>query len=153
MIRQIVLGITLLLVLFGCSKNQNSLLITVTSKYNLQETIAKFEKAMTEKGYVANGIINHTKRAKAENIYLRPTVAFELDNPKTFSALLTCNPSLAIDLPIRISVYSLLNGDIKLSYTHPEYWSLKHNIKDKNCISVVLSIARELNIATEAITK
>ena len=142
-----------LLVLIGCGgKGQNSLMITVDSKYDLTQTISRFEKAITEKGYTVTGTTDHTQIAKKENIYLRPTTAITVDNPKVFSALLTCNPSLAIDLPIRVSAYSLLGGDVKFSYTQPEYWSLKHNIKDKNCIAIVLEITRDFNEAIAAIT-
>jgi len=142
-----------ILVLAGCGKNQNSLMITVDSKYNLNQTISKFEKAITQKGYTVTGTIDHSLRAKAKNIYLRPTTAIVVDNPKIFSALLTCNPSLAIDLPIRVSAYSLLGGTVKFSYTQPEYWTLKHNIKDKNCMAVVLQIARDFDEAVGKISQ
>jgi len=141
-------------ILSGCGgKGKNSLMITVDSKYDIPETISKFSTAIEKKGYTISGQIDHTKRAKAENIYLKPTTALVLDNPKVFSALLTCNPSLAIDLPIRVSVYSLLGGAVKFSYTQPEYWTLKHNIKDKNCIAVVQEIARDFDEVIEVITQ
>jgi len=147
------LTLGLLLLLSGCGKGQNSLMITVDSRYDLPQTISRFEKAITKLGYRVTGTMDHTRRAKAENIYLRPTTAITVDNPKVFSALLTCNPSLAIDLPIRVSAYTLLGGAVKFSYTQPEYWSLKHNIKDKNCLAVILDIARDFNTAAEAITQ
>jgi len=149
--RNTLLLLGLLLILSGCGKGQNSLMITVDSKYNVADTMAKFSTAISKKGYHFTDSMDHTKRAKAENIYLKPTTALVLDNPKVFSALLTCNPSLAIDLPIRVSVYSLLGGAVKFSYTQPEYWTLKHNIKDKNCIAVVQKIARDFDEAVESI--
>ncbi len=139
--------------LSGCQKGQNSLLITVDSRYDIPKTTKTLSDAFSKKGYILTKTTDHTQRAKSENIYLRPTIALTFDNPKVFSALLTCNPSLATDLPIRVSIYSLLNGDVKLSYTHPEYWSLKHNIKDKNCIAVVLEVAKDLNEVASSISK
>ena len=128
-------------------------MITLDSKYDVTQTVSRFTASIEKKGYTVTGTIDHTKRAKAENIYLKPTTALVLDKPKVFSALLTCNPSLAIDLPIRVSVYSLLGGAVKFSYTQPEYWSLKHNIKDKNCIAVVQQITRDFDEAVEAISQ
>jgi len=148
--RLILLG--LIGILAGCGgKGQNSLMITVDSQYAVPKTISTFSTAIAKKGYTLTSRIDHTQRAKAENIYLKPTTGLILDNPKVFSALLTCNPSLAIDLPIRISVYTLLGGEVKLAYTQPEYWSLKHNIKDKNCIAVIQQIARDFDEAVEVI--
>jgi len=152
--RNIVFIATLLLLLLGCGKEgQNSLMITIDSRYSLQDTIKKFEKAITQKGYRITKTVDHSRKAKKENIYLRPTTAITLDNPKVFSALLTCNPSLAIDLPIRVSAYTLLGGAVKFAYTQPEYWSLKHNIKDKNCIAVILQITRDFNEAASTLSR
>jgi uncharacterized protein (DUF302 family) len=150
--KKVLLLLGSLLLLTGCGgKGKNSLMITVDSKYTMDDTIKKFEKAITKKGYSVTGTTDHTQIAKSENIYLHPTTAITIDNPKVFSALLTCNPSLGIDLPIRVSAYSLLGGEVRFSYTQPEYWTLKHNIKDKNCIAVVLQIARDFDEAVEAI--
>jgi len=149
------LWVSALLLLFsGCGDStHNSLMITLKSHYPIQETIQRFGKAMQQKGYRITKTTDHTARAKKEAIYLHPTFSVTLDKPKVFSALLTCNPSLAIDLPIRVAAYSELGGTVKFSYTQPEYWSLKHNIKDKNCIAIVLEIARDFDEAVETLKK
>lgn len=147
-------AITLVLLLNGCdSKGQKSLMVTINSKYPMQETIQRYEKAMQSRGYKLSAVIDHTNIAKDQNIYLLPTKSLVFDDPKRFSALLTCNPSMAIDLPIRVSVFSKLGGEVSLSYTQPEYWSLKHNIKDKNCLGIVDSIARDFNTVSDSISK
>ncbi len=149
------LWVSALLLLFsGCSDSKhNSLMITQESHYPIQETIQRLSRAMEKKGYHVTKTTAHSARAKKEGIYLHPTFSVTLDKPKVFSALLTCNPSLAIDLPIRVVAYSELGGAVKFSYTQPEYWSLKHNIKDKNCIAIVLEIARDFDEAVETLKK
>jgi len=146
---------TLLLMLFSAcnTKQSNSLMITLESAYTLDKTVTLFTQAIEKRGYRVTAVTDHTARAKKENIYLHPTLALTLDNPKVFSALLTCNPSLAIDLPIRVALYSQLGGTVKLSYTQPEYWSLKHNVKDKNCIAVILEMTRDFNEAVEVLKR
>lgn len=154
MIRRYLTVALLVFFFIGCGDNkQNSLMVTVDSHYSMQDTIERFTKAIIKKGYTVTETTDHTKRAKNENIYLHPTLALTLDNPKVFSALLTCNPSLAIDIPIRVVAYSQLGGAVKFSYTQPEYWSLKHNIKDKNCIAVILEMTRNFNEAVEVFVK
>ncbi len=138
----------------GCGDSkQNSLMVTLKSPYSVQETLKRFSQTMEKKGYRVIGSTDHTARAKKENIYLHPTQSLTLDNPKVFSALLTCNPSLAIDLPLRVVAYAELGGAVKFSYTQPEYWSLKHNIKDKNCIAVILEMTRDFNEAVDVLKK
>ncbi len=146
------IAITLALMLSGCGSNgQKSLMVTIQSDYPMQKSIDIYAKAMEARGYKLSGIIDHTKIAKDQNIYLLPTKSLIFNDPKRFSALLTCNPSMAIDLPIRVSVYSKLGGAVALSYTQPEYWSLKHNIKDKNCLAIIDSIARDFNTVADSI--
>lgn len=140
------------LLLTGCGKDINGgLMITLESQYPLPQTLERFTAAITQKGYAVSQTTDHTKRAKDENIYLHPTTSLTLDNPKVFSALLTCNPSLAIDLPVRVVAYSRLGGAVSLSYTQPEYWSLKHNIKDKNCIAIIVKMARDFDEAADSL--
>ncbi len=152
--RKVILAATALLLLGGCSnKKNNGLLITVDSHYNMKNTIEHFSKAMAKKGYKVTNILYYTPIAKSQNIYLHPTKSITLDKPKVYSAILTCNQSMATELPIRVAVYSKLGGKVQLSYTQPEYWSLKHNIKDKNCLAIVRKIARDFDEAMDSIEK
>ena len=149
--------IAFILALSGCSgkKNQNSLLIIVSSKYDAQHSIEVFTDALSKAdgNYTADGTNSFEKIAKGVNIYLRPTMSASIDNPLVFSAILTCSPSMAMEFPLRISVYEELGGDVEVAYTNPEYWSLKHNIKDKNCLGIINKMARDFDEARGAITK
>jgi len=140
--------------LTACGGKTNSLLIIKNSKYDLSNTIKNFSDKFAKEGYRTIRVIENSSIAKKENIYLKPVDALVINNDKISSALMTCNPSLAIEMPIRIAIYEELGGNVKFAYTQPEYWSLKHNIKDKNCINVVLKIARDFDkIASEIATK
>ena len=60
---------------------------------------------------------------------------------------------MALEMPIRVTVYNELNGTTHLAYTNPEYWSLKHNIKEQKCIDLVNLVARDFDEATDALKK
>ncbi|MEJ2496363.1 MAG: hypothetical protein P8Y43_02590 [Sulfurovaceae bacterium] len=45
--------------------------------------------------------------------------------------------SFALDLPLRVVIWRGYEGDVHLEYTNPEYWSLKHNIKDSDCLKIL----------------
>ena len=148
------LALTALLGLSGCTKTGESDFINKTlSDYNASETITRFTKALAPKEYKVLHILNHTPAATKEKMYLKPTFSVDLSNPLIDSKLLDCNPTMAVDLPLRIGVYRELSGKVTLVYTNPEYWTLKHNMKDANCLKLVKIMARDLDIATEAIHK
>jgi len=146
----------LLLALFttACTKTgQSSFIHKTLSDYNSSETLTRFTQALKAKQYLPMHRMDHTKLATAEKMYLKPTYSVDLSNAIIDSKLLDCNPTMAADLPIRIGVYRALSGQVTLVYTNPEYWSLKHNIKDANCLKLIKIMAADLDEATETITK
>jgi len=48
-----------------------------------------------------------------------------------------CNPSMGMDLPLRMLFYTDYAGKHWVSYTNAEYYTLKHNIKDKECLDII----------------
>jgi uncharacterized protein (DUF302 family) len=132
---------------------QTTFIHTIPSEYNTTETMKRFTKALSAKHYTLTHTLDHTPLAAQEKMYLKPTISFELAQPMIDSKLLDCNPTLSTDLPVRIGVYRALSGAVTLVYTDPEYWSLKHNIKDQNCLELVKIMAADLDEATHAIAK
>ncbi len=141
------------ILLSGCGEGRGSFLKEHISDYNIQETAKRFSEALAPKRYLVTGKIDHEAIAAKEKMYLQPTLTLELSNPVISSKLISCNQTMSLELPLRISIYNELNGTTHLAYTNPEYWSLKHNIRDKNCIQLVILMARDLDAATEAIKK
>ncbi len=142
-----------LLSLSGCTTKagETKFIHKIVSDYNTTETLDRFAKALAPKKYLPVHRFDHTKLATEQKMYLKPTMSLDLSNPMIDSKLLSCNPTMATELPMRIGVYRDLSGQVTLVYTNPEYWSLKHNIKDKNCLELVKIMARDLDEATDAI--
>ncbi len=145
---------SILLGLSGCGgEGRGKFLKETSSDYNLSETARRYAEALAPKNYHLLRVIDHEATAKKLSFYLKPTLTLEIDNPKIRVKLLDCNPTMAVDLPLRVGVYNELNGSTRLVYTNPEYWSLKHNIRDKTCIQLINLTARDLDEATDAIHK
>ena len=144
-----------ILFLTACSggKDRSTFLREHISDYNITESAHRIVQALEPKNYHLLRVIDEEKRAAAIKMYLKPTLTLEIDNPKITAKLLDCNPTLAVDLPLRIGLYNELDGTTHLVYTNPEYWSLKHNIRDKTCIQLINLMARDLDIASDAIRK
>ena len=68
---------------------------------------------------------------------LKPANVVVFGNAKMGTVLMNCNPSMGLDLPLRMLVATNYEGKTSIIYTNPEYWSLKHNIKDKNCLNIL----------------
>ncbi len=79
---------------------------------------------------------------------LLPETVVVFGNPKMGTIFMQCNQSMGLELPLRMLFYSDYEGNNWISYTNPEYYTLKHNIKDKNCLALI----GKVNIALQTLT-
>ena len=140
-------------ILAGCGSGKGKFIKDIVSDYNSSVTAERFAQALAFKNYRLVSKIDQEQVAKGVDIFLYPTLTLNINNPKISATFIKCNPSMALEMPIRVSVYNELNGTTHLAYTNPEYWSLKHNIKDSRCIELVNLVARDLDEATDSIKK
>ncbi len=135
------------------AKAQSKFIISGQSKYNIEKSIATIESNLKKKNYITISIFDHEKEALKLKEMLYPTKTVNLYNSKIATKLITCNPSTSIEFPIRLSLYNKIDGSTYFVYTDPEYWSLKHNIKDSECLKLIILIKQDLEEATSLLKK
>ncbi len=135
--------------LLGCDSKKGTFLKTVESQNDLPTAVAKLEKLITDQGLTHFGTMDHRANARNVNMNLKPETVVVFGNPKMGTVLMNCNPSMGLDLPLRMLFTTDYEGKTTITYTNPEYWSLKHNIKDKNC----LNILNKAKMALETLAK
>jgi len=84
---------------------------------------------------------------------LMPESVVVFGNPKMGTILMQCNPSMGLDLPLRMLFNTTYEGKTIITYTNPEYWSLKHNIKDKKCLTIINKASMALEDLAQAAAK
>jgi uncharacterized protein (DUF302 family) len=109
----------------------------VESQNDFKTTVSKLENIIKKQGLTHFHTIDHSKNAKDVNMTLKAESVVVFGNPKMGTVLMNCNPSIGLDLPLRILVTENYEGLTTLTYTNPEYWSLKHNVKDPKCLDVL----------------
>ncbi|MGB5506481.1 MAG: DUF302 domain-containing protein [Sulfurovum sp.] len=124
-------------VLLGCDSKKGTFLETVESENDLPTAVAKLEKLIKAQGLTHFNTIDHKANANKVDMNLKPETVVVFGNPKMGTVLMNCNPSMGLDLPLRMLFTTDYEGKTTITYTNPEYWSLKHNIKDKNCLSIL----------------
>jgi uncharacterized protein (DUF302 family) len=132
-------------ILLGCENKKGTFLETVETPNDLPTTVSKFLTIIEKKGLTHFATIDHAKNAKNVDLRLTPETVVIFGNPKMGTKLMQCNASIGLDLPLKMLFSTDYEGKTTLTYTNPEYWSLKHNIKDKNCLSII----KKMNIAMQ----
>ena len=125
------------LVLLGCENKKGTFLNTIESQNDHAASVAKLESLIKTQGLTHFSTIDHQANAKGVNMNLKPETVVVFGNPKMGTVLMECNPSMGLDLPLRMLFTTNYEGITTITYTNPEYWSLKHNIKDKNCLNII----------------
>ena len=140
--------------LLGCDSKKGAFLETVETQNDVPTAVAKLIATIKAKELTHFQTIDHTKNAKDVGLRLKPETVVVFGNPKMGTKLMQCNPSMGLDLPLRILFSTDYEGKTTITYTNPEYWSLKHNIKDKKCLGIIKKahIAMQ-NLAEEAAKK
>jgi uncharacterized protein (DUF302 family) len=140
-------------VLLGCDSKKGTFLKTVQSQNSQKVSVAKLKKLIKEEQLTLFETIDHQANAQAVKMDLKPETVVVFGNPKMGTVLMNCNPSMGLDLPLRILVSTNYEGITTFTYTNPEYWSLKHNIKDKNCLNIINKAAIALDDLTQKASK
>ncbi len=139
------------LIFISCNSKKSTFLETIESQNTLPIAVAKLEKLIKEQGLVHFSTMDHQKNALNVKMNLKPEIVVVFGNPKMGTILMNCNPSMGLELPLRMLFTTNYEGITSITYTNPEYWSLKHNIKDKNCLSILNKAKIALgNLAVEA---
>ncbi len=140
--------------LVGCDSKKGAFLKTVETQNDVPTAVAKLIATIKAKELIHFQTIDHTKNAKEVGLRLKPETVVVFGNPKMGTMLMQCNPSMGLDLPLRILFSTDYEGLTTITYTNPEYWSLKHNIKEKKCLDIIKKahIAMQ-NLAVEAAKK
>ena len=129
-----------LLAMTGCDNKKGAFLESVPSQNDVPTAVAKFLKILEAKHLTHFATIDHAANAQKAGMELKPETVVLFGNPKAGTKLMQCNPSIGMDLPLKMLFTTDYEGDTTISYTNPEYWTLKHNIKDKVCLGIIQKV-------------
>ncbi len=138
-----------LFMLAGCDNKKGAFIETVSSENDLPTTVNRFLSVIKENKLVHFATIDHAANAKKVHMDLKPETVVLFGDPRAGTKLMECNPSMGMDLPLKMLFTTNYEGNTTISYTNPEYWTLKHNIKDKQCLGII----QKMHMAMKALAK
>jgi uncharacterized protein (DUF302 family) len=106
-------------------------LVTVKSPYPVDETLDRFEEAVTKKGMTIFTRIDHAQGAAKVGKELRPTVVLIFGNPNIGTLLMQSRQTAAIDLPLKLLAWEDDAGQVWIAYNDPGYLVKRHAITDR----------------------
>jgi uncharacterized protein (DUF302 family) len=99
---------------------------TLVSRHSFDQTVARLESLLQEKGIKLFCLIDHSGEAAAAGLEMRPTRVFLFGNPKAGTPLMVAAPTTALDLPLKILVAESAAGEVLVSWNDPAWLQQRH---------------------------
>ncbi|MBU5388620.1 DUF302 domain-containing protein [Citrobacter cronae] len=100
------------------SENGADTIMKTHSAFDYQQTRERLLQAVSKNGLVLFGEFDHAKAAHDAGLSMPPTTVLVLGNPRGGTPLMLAHPDLALDLPFRVLISQLPDGQVNVSY-HP----------------------------------
>lgn len=103
--------------------------VTVESKYSVDETIARLKRAVTSKGIMFFDLIDQSELGSAAGVKgVRPSKLLLFGNPALGTTFITANPEAGLDWPVRVLVFQKSDGKVFVAYNSFSYIARRHGI-------------------------
>ncbi len=127
-------------------------LVQLESSFSVAETADRLESLLQERGLTRFNRIDHAENAAAVNQELPPTELIIFGNPNAGTALMQCNRTVGIDLPLKAMIWEDATGQVWFTYNDPAYLMERHGLEE--CAEVLGNISTALeNLANAATTE
>lgn len=107
-------------------------LIIKQSDFGVVKTLDRLGIAVERAGIKVFARIDHTKGAQSVGMELRPIAVIIFGSPKIGTPLMTTNPAIGLDLPLKAVAWKEDDGTVKLAYTDPAWLANRYAISDRD---------------------
>ncbi|MEH2037296.1 DUF302 domain-containing protein [Nostoc sp.] len=111
--------------------NANNGIISQLSQYSVPVTIDRLEAILEVKGITIFTRIDQQAEAEKVGLSLCPTQLLLFGNPKAGTSLMVAEPTIALDLPLKVLVWEATDGKVWVSYNDPNYLKQRFSLSDE----------------------
>ena len=126
-------------------------LIVRQSDSGVTKNLDRLGIALERKGMKVFTRLNYAKGAASFGMDLAPNVVLISGSPETGTPLMTSNPAIGLDVPLKAVAWKAADGTVRHSYTDPAILAKRYGIEGR--AKVFKKIAGALNKFTDMATK
>lgn len=106
-------------------------ILTQESKFSVEETVSRLKAALRARDVPVFATFDHAENAQRAGMELRPTQVLVFGNPKVGTKLMQDQQAIALDLPLRVSVWQDGRGRVWAGHHSVEALAAEYGIKDQ----------------------
>ncbi|MCC5652627.1 DUF302 domain-containing protein [Nostoc sp. XA013] len=111
--------------------NANNGIISQLSQYSVPVTIDRLEAVLQIKGITIFARIDQQAEAEKVGLSLCPTQLLLFGKPKAGTSLMVAEPTIALDLPLKVLAWEAADGKVWVSYNDPNYLKQRFSLCDE----------------------
>ncbi|MEH1911919.1 MAG: DUF302 domain-containing protein [Nostoc sp.] len=111
--------------------NENNGIINQPSPYSVPATIDRLEAVLQAKGITIFARIDQQAEAERVGLSLPPTQLLLFGNPQAGTPLMVAEPTIALDLPLKVLAWKAADSKVWLSYNDPNYLKQRFSLSDE----------------------
>jgi len=122
---------------------QKNGIVTINSNHSVDDTVERLKSILQSKGITLFAVIDHSGEAAKVGMKMPNTKLVIFGNPRGGTPLMLADPSIAIDLPLKILIAEDTQGRVWVSYNSAEYLKARYHLPQDliQNISVVETLA------------
>ena len=124
------------LIALGVSLFANEIIIKPSS-YSVDTTVKNIKAILDKKGLHVFSVIDHAKGAKKVGMKMNEAKVIIFGNPKMGTLLMQDDITMALDLPLKIVVYSDSAGHTQMAYREGSSFSVDHKITKQKILKKI----------------
>ena len=121
------------------------------SSYSFEDTMQRLRDAVREQGMTVFGHIDHAKAAADAGLELQPLQVLVFGNALAGTSLMQKAPTIGIDLPLRVMVWSDDEDTTWIAYNDPGWIAARHGARPGN-EELLANMRRALTAIAEYVT-
>jgi uncharacterized protein (DUF302 family) len=110
----------------------NTDLVTLPSWHNVAETVERLKALLSKKGIHLFAHIDHAAGAQKVGLRLRPSQVLIFGKPEAGTPLMQSQPTIGLDLPLRVLVWEDEAGKVWLTYHPVDFLAQLHHVADRD---------------------
>ena len=132
------------ILLFSLSLNASGIVVK-QSGCSVEETAHNLKQILKKKGITIFATINHGANARLVGLKMRPSIAIVFGKPKMGTVLMKEDPSIGVDLPLKVLIYQDRDGKTKIAYKDGSYYEEHyHIVKHKKLLHKISTVLNNL---------
>ena len=127
----------------GTGANDNEL-YTYESQFGVDETMVRLEAGLKALSIPVFAVFDHGKNAQEVGLDLRPNKVIVFGSPKVGTKLMQENPSISIELPLKISVWEDKNGSVWVTFPWMKPMAARYGIENSPIVDSMQALLENL---------